>query len=174
MPCNRFVVLGCLSWLSATLATPLEKAARAISLAPAVSHPTSLTHTPFRGTPTVTGALSASSIGTGVPSLGIPSTATTYPSDGKLHNPQPGPYIPAGGVGTGGERPVYNEKSDFDYESLEYIELDLFHDGLARFSEEAFTAAGFAAKDRFLIEFMADQEVGHATMLDQHTRCRGP
>ncbi|KAB8234846.1 uncharacterized protein BDW43DRAFT_45073 [Aspergillus alliaceus] len=123
MPCNRFVVLGCLSWLSATLATPLEKAARAISLAPAVSHPTSLTHTPFRGTPTVTGALSASSIGTGVPPLGIPSTATTYPSDGKLHNPQPGPYIPAGGVGTGGERPVYNEKSDFDYESLALYSL---------------------------------------------------
>jgi hypothetical protein len=47
----------------------------------------------------------------------------------------------------------------------EWIELDLFHYGLARFSEEEFDAAGINAEDRFLIEFMADQEVGHATML---------
>lgn len=47
----------------------------------------------------------------------------------------------------------------------EYIELDLFHDGLARFSVEDFEKAGLTAEDRFLIEFMADQEVGHATML---------
>ncbi|GAB1214457.1 hypothetical protein ATERTT37_003620 [Aspergillus terreus] len=53
----------------------------------------------------------------------------------------------------------------------EYIELDLFHDGLARFSEADFTAAGLTAEDRFLIEFMADQEVGHATML---TNILGP
>ncbi|GAB1206520.1 hypothetical protein APSETT445_005210 [Aspergillus pseudonomiae] len=123
------------------------------------------------GTPTTTGALHASSIDTGVPSLGISPTATTYPSDGQLHDPQPGPYIPAGGVGTGGETPVYNAKSDFDYESLaltlyqEYTELDLFHGGLARFSVEEFTAAGLTAEDRFLIEFMADQEIGHATMV---------
>lgn len=47
----------------------------------------------------------------------------------------------------------------------EFIELDLFHDGLARFSVEDFEKAGLTAEDRFLIEFMADQEIGHATML---------
>ena len=47
----------------------------------------------------------------------------------------------------------------------EYIELDLFHDGLARFSVKDFEEAGLTAEDRFLIEYMADQEVGHATML---------
>ncbi|KAJ6526460.1 Rds1 protein [Mycena capillaripes] len=61
--------------------------------------------------------------------------------------------------------------SDFDFQSMnlalnqEYIELDLFHHGLAQFSVEEFDAAGIDAADRFLIEFMADQEVGHATML---------
>jgi hypothetical protein len=47
----------------------------------------------------------------------------------------------------------------------EWIELDLFHHGLAQFSVEEFEAAGIDAEDRFLIEFMADQEVGHATMI---------
>jgi len=47
----------------------------------------------------------------------------------------------------------------------EWIELDLFHYGLAKFSVEEFEAAGLYAEDRFLIEFMADQEVGHATLL---------
>ena len=47
----------------------------------------------------------------------------------------------------------------------EWIELDLFHDGLAKFSVEEFEAAGLTAEDRFLIEFMADQEVGHSTLI---------
>lgn len=47
----------------------------------------------------------------------------------------------------------------------EWIELDLFHHALAQFSVGEFEAAGLNAADRFLIEFMADQEVGHATML---------
>lgn len=47
----------------------------------------------------------------------------------------------------------------------EWIELDLFHDGLAKFSVADFEAAGLNAADRFLIEFMADQEVGHATLI---------
>jgi hypothetical protein len=61
--------------------------------------------------------------------------------------------------------------SDFDYESFvlalyqEWIELDLFHYGLATFSEQDFTDAGLTAEDRYLIQFMADQEVGHATLL---------
>ncbi|PYI28417.1 putative stress response protein Rds1 [Aspergillus indologenus CBS 114.80] len=138
---------------------------------PVVTYSTSQAHTPYTGTPTTTGALTASSIGPGVSPLPPAPGAFDYPSDGELHAPEPGPYTPAGGVGTNGTEPVYNAKSDFDFESLalalyqEYIELDLFHDGLARFSEEDFTAAGLDAEDRHLIEFMANQEVGHATML---------
>ena len=47
----------------------------------------------------------------------------------------------------------------------EYIELDLFHHGLAQFSESDFDTAGLNAEDRYLIQFMADQEVGHATLI---------
>ena len=47
----------------------------------------------------------------------------------------------------------------------EWIELDLFHNGLATFSVADFEAAGLTAEDRALIEFMADQEVGHATLI---------
>lgn len=62
-------------------------------------------------------------------------------------------------------------ESDFDYFSIalglyqEWIELDLFHNGLAVFSEADFIAAGLNAEDRSYIEFMADQESGHATLL---------
>ncbi|PWY94318.1 stress response protein Rds1 [Aspergillus sclerotioniger CBS 115572] len=147
---------------------------------PVVTYSTTQAHTPYTGVPTTTGALIATPIGPGISPLGINPSATTYPSDGQLHNPEPGPYIPAGGVGTNGETPVYNAKSDFDYESLalalyqEYIELDLFHDGLARFSAQDFEAAGLTAEDRFLIEFMADQEVGHATMLTNILGAQAP
>ncbi|KAK0644618.1 ferritin-like domain-containing protein [Cercophora newfieldiana] len=61
--------------------------------------------------------------------------------------------------------------SDFDYESIalalyqEWIELDLFHWGLATFSDQDFEDAGLTAQDRYLIQFMAEQEVGHATLL---------
>lgn len=41
----------------------------------------------------------------------------------------------------------------------------MFHFGLAKFSVEEFEAAGIDADDRFMIEFMADQEVGHAKAL---------
>jgi len=33
------------------------------------------------------------------------------------------------------------------------------------FSDEEFEASGITAADRFLLEFMADQEVGHATLI---------
>ena len=138
---------------------------------PVVSQTNVTTHGPFSGTPTTTGALSTSVLAASIAPLPPNPTATTYPSDGKLHSPQPAPYVPAGGLGTNGTQPVYNVKSDFDYESLalalyqEWIELDLFHDGLARFSVEDFEAAGLTASDRSLIEFMATQEVGHATLL---------
>lgn len=88
------------------------------SVPPVVSHPTSLPHTPFSGSPTVTGALNATSTGSGISSQPAPPAATTYPSDGKLHDAAPAPFVPAGGVGTNGTTPVYNVKSDFDYESL--------------------------------------------------------
>ncbi|KAL8278592.1 hypothetical protein RQP46_009084 [Phenoliferia psychrophenolica] len=79
------------------------------------------------------------------------------------------PYTPAGGDQQ--RTPTYRVESNFDFQSLnlalnqELIELDLFHNGLARFSVAAFEAAGLTADDRFLIEFMADQEVGHALAL---------
>lgn len=72
---------------------------------------------------------------------------------------------------TNGSAPVYRVLSDFDYESIalalyqEWIELDLFHWGLARFSDKDFKDAGLTAQDRYLIQFMAEQEVGHATLL---------
>lgn len=67
--------------------------------------------------------------------------------------------------------PEYVPMSDFDFQSLnlalnqEWIELDLFHYGLARFSPEEFEAVGINAEMQFLIEFMADQEVAHATLI---------
>lgn len=134
-----------------------------------VTGPTS--HGPFSGQPTTTGALSLSVLASSIPALPPNPSATTYLADGTLQDPQPAPYTPAGGLGTNGTEPVYNAKSDFDYQSLalalyqEWIELDLFHDGLARFSTEDFEAAGLTAEDRFLIQFMADQEVGHATLI---------
>lgn len=65
----------------------------------------------------------------------------------------------------------YHTLSDFDYESFtlalyqEWIELDLFNNGLATFSEADFEAAGLNAEDRYLISFMAEQEQGHATLI---------
>jgi len=79
------------------------------------------------------------------------------------------PPPPIGGVNP--INPVYHVTSDFDFQSLslalyqEYIELDLFHFGLKKFSVQNFTDAGLNADDRFLIEFMAEQEVGHALAL---------
>ncbi|KAE9394335.1 hypothetical protein BT96DRAFT_827861 [Gymnopus androsaceus JB14] len=86
--------------------------------------------------------------------------------------PTPAPFTPSGGLGTNATHPpVYSPMSHFDFQSLnlalnqELIELDLFHFGLAKFSVDEFEAAGLDADDRFLIEFMADQEVGHAKAL---------
>ncbi|CZT51895.1 probable protein rds1 [Rhynchosporium secalis] len=127
-------------------------------------------HGPYSGTPTTTGALSNVPKGTAIPVL-PPNPTATYSPDGTLHDQMPIPYTPAGGLGTNGTEPVYRVQSDFDYQSIllglyqEWIELDLFHHILATFSEEEFTAAGLTPSDRFLIEFMADQESGHATLL---------
>ncbi|KAF8337434.1 ferritin-like domain-containing protein [Cantharellus anzutake] len=89
------------------------------------------------------------------------------------------PFTPKGGVGVRPQDPppVYHTFTEFDFQSLnlalnqEYIELDLFHNGLARFSDAEFEAAGLNANDRFLIEYMADQEVGHAQLI---TNMLGP
>lgn len=62
-------------------------------------------------------------------------------------------------------------ESDFDFESVnlglhqEFIELDLFNHGLAKFSDQDFIDAGLTAEDRAFIAFMATQEIDHATLL---------
>ncbi|EEQ91212.1 rds1 [Blastomyces dermatitidis ER-3] len=126
----------------------------------------------FTGTPTVTGALSGTAIlGTAISPKPAPANATTYPSDGRLHDPQPAPYVPGGGLGTNGTMPVYNAKSDYDFQSLalalyfKWIELDLLDYGLSHFSQKELTNANLSSEDRYLISFMSEQVVGHATML---------
>ncbi|KAL5362687.1 hypothetical protein BJX96DRAFT_186320 [Aspergillus floccosus] len=178
MSCNQVLRVSVLGWLPFALALPLGNAVRASAPQSAAVHPNSLPHIRFSSFPSTSGAITAPSIGSGVtPSIGIAPTATTYPSDGQLHVPQPGSYIPGGGAGTSGHIPIYRPQSDFEFPIWalalyqEYIELDLFHDGLARFSNADFTAAGLTAEDRYLIQFMADQEVGYATML---TNILGP
>ncbi|KAF7983784.1 hypothetical protein HWV62_19001 [Athelia sp. TMB] len=90
------------------------------------------------------------------------------------------PYTPSGGAGVAADPPpVYAPASDFDFQSLnlalnqEWIELDLFHYGLAKFSAADFEAAGVTPAYQFLIEFMADQEVGHATLLSNILQGKG-
>jgi hypothetical protein len=134
-----------------------------------VTGPTS--HGPYSGQPTTTGALSEPPLASAITPL-PPSPVTYTNTNGELQATyMPVPFQPAGGAGTNGTEPYYHPLSDFDYESFvlalyqEWIELDLFHWGLATFSVEDFEAAGLTAEDRYLIEFMADQEVGHATLL---------
>ncbi|KAA8571341.1 hypothetical protein EYC84_000661 [Monilinia fructicola] len=116
-------------------------------ISPEVTGTTS--HGPYSGTATTPlELLSTTALASEIPILHhLEKQRQHNVPDGTLHEPQPVPYQPAGGL--------YQE----------WIELDLFHDILARFTEEEFTAAGLTASDRFLIEFMADQEAGHATML---------
>lgn len=134
-----------------------------------VTGPTS--HGPYSGSPTTTGAVSNSPNGTTIPALPPNPTATYYNTNGQLQEQEPIPYTPAGGLGTNGTEPRYMVNSDFDYESImlglyqEWIELDSFNQGVALFSEEDFVAAGLTAEDRSYIQFMAQQEAGHATLL---------
>ncbi|KAF1942785.1 stress response protein Rds1 [Clathrospora elynae] len=129
-------------------------------------------HGPYSGTPTTTGAEKGpATLGTAIAPLPPNPTATYYNSNGKPQNPMPIPYTPAGGLGTNGTEPRYQVNSDFDYESItlglyqEWIELDLFNNGLAVFSDQDFLDAGLTAEDRAYIAFMAIQESGHATLL---------
>ncbi|KAI1778726.1 ferritin-like domain-containing protein [Hypoxylon cercidicola] len=135
-------------------------------------------HGRFTGPPpTTTGAISTEVTASSIPARPAENFKLQYPADGRLHEPQPAPYTPAGGLGTNGSEPVYRVISDFDYESValalyqEWIELDLFRWGLSTFSVEEFEAAGLHAEDRSLLEYMAEQEVGHATAL---TNMLGP
>ena len=129
-------------------------------------------HGPYDGTPTTTGAAKApATLAAEIEPKPPNPTATYYNSRGVPIDPMPAPYVPAGGLGTDGTLPRYMVESDFDFESIalgtyqEWIELDLFHDGLARFTDEEFEEAGLGADARSLIEFMANQESGHATLL---------
>lgn len=138
----------------------------------AISHHNVTSHGPFTGPPaTTTGALSTSVIASSIAPAPPPPQIVAYPADGKLHGDQPMPFTPSGGIGTNGSTPIYKVASDFDYQSLalalyhEWIELDLFHWGLATFSDEEFDAYGINAEDRFLLQHMADQEIGHASVL---------
>lgn len=89
--------------------------------------------------------------------------------------------IPNGGVGVrfNDTPPVYADMSDFDFQSLnlalnqEWIELDLFNYGVARFSMEEFASAGLGPDDVSLINFMANQEVGHSTLIANLLQGRG-
>ncbi|KAI0204056.1 hypothetical protein F4808DRAFT_367419 [Astrocystis sublimbata] len=135
-------------------------------------------HGPYTGPPpTTTGALSTDVLAPSIAAHPPEPYKLQYPADGKLHAPEPAPYTPAGGLGTNGSEPVYRVQSDFDYQSIalglyqEWIELDLFHYGLATYPVEEFEAMGLTAEDRYLLQFMAEQEVGHATLL---TNMLGP
>ncbi|KAL8648181.1 MAG: hypothetical protein Q9226_006105, partial [Calogaya cf. arnoldii] len=138
-------------------------------------------HGPYTGTPTTVGAAQApTTLAASIPAQPPNPTATYYNTKGVPLNPMPAPFTPAGGLGTNGTLPRYMVNSDFDFESIalglyqEWIELDLFHDGLARFTDEEFTAAGLGDEARSLIEFMANQETGHATLLTNMLGERAP
>ncbi|KAK7512531.1 stress response protein Rds1 [Phyllosticta citriasiana] len=157
------------SQISATFTTPSTEPPRVSS---DVTGHTS--HGPYSGTPTTTGAVQApTTLASTVSALPPNPTATYYNKNGTLTEPAPAPYVPAGGLGTNGTEPRYMVNSDFDFESIllglyqEWIELDLFNNGLATFSDEDFIAAGLTAEHRELIRFMADQETGHATLLSR-------
>ncbi|KAI6102167.1 ferritin-like domain-containing protein [Pisolithus sp. B1] len=93
-------------------------------------------------------------------------------SDSPPYSPLP-PPLPSGGVDVTPDSPppVYRNNSEYDFQSLnlalnqEYIELDLFRYGLARFSPEDFLDAGLGSEYQYLIEYMAEQEIGHAKMI---------
>jgi hypothetical protein len=138
----------------------------------AISHHNQTYHGPYTGPPaTTTGAVSTKVLAPSIEPAPPPPQIVEYPADGQLHGDQPMPFTPSGGIGTNGSEPVYKVASDFDYQSLalalyhEWIELDSFHWGLATFSDEEFDAYGINAQDRFLLQHMADQEVGHASVI---------
>ncbi|ROT43574.1 hypothetical protein SODALDRAFT_267625 [Sodiomyces alkalinus F11] len=176
--CAAFLALVCGSRAAPYVSEPQTTfSQQPTTTVPVVPHTNVTFHGPFEGTPTTTGALSTTVLAASIPARPPPPELLKYPADGKLHGDQPAPYTPSGGIGTNGSVPVYRVASDFDYQSLalalyhEWIELDLFHWGLARFPESEFEANKLTAEDRYLLQFMAEQEVGHATIL---TNMLGP
>ncbi|KFY69510.1 hypothetical protein V496_00187 [Pseudogymnoascus sp. VKM F-4515 (FW-2607)] len=152
--------------------TPAEDIPGAtIPVQPLVSGNQETTHGNFTGTATVTGAIAKGDLNGTISALPPNPEATAFKPDGTLNSNQTIPFQPAGGLGTNGTEPVYRVQSDFDYQSLllglyqEWIELDLFKDILNRFSEEDFTKLNLTSSDRFLVDFMTQQENGHATLL---------
>ncbi|KAI5857017.1 ferritin-like domain-containing protein [Tricharina praecox] len=123
-------------------------------------------------TTTESNAMSATGTPGRIPSGNPPQPSNAYPNTGNLTQPEPMPYMPAGGVNTNKSSiPVYQAFSDFDWQSLslalyqEWIELDLFQAGLDMFSDEDFNKTGIGAENRALIAYMSQQEIGHATLI---------
>ncbi|EMC92669.1 hypothetical protein BAUCODRAFT_95843 [Baudoinia panamericana UAMH 10762] len=131
----------------------------------------STSHGPFSGSATTTGAVSNTPANLTIATLPPNPTATYYNPNGLLQNQEPIPYMPKGGLGTNGTLPRYMVESDFDYESItlglyqEWIELDLFNNAIATFSAADWAAAGVTPEEVSLIQFMGQQEQGHATLL---------
>jgi hypothetical protein len=167
--------------------TGTEPGAAPTRVSPDPTGPTS--HGPYSGSATITGNKPAGTAtlalkfdGPAVPN----STATYYNPDGILRSAAQLPFTPGGkspyiipkihrsslitgGKGVNGTLPRYMVESDFDSVNLglhqEFIELDLFNNGLATFSDQDFIDAGLTAEDRTFIAFMATQEIDHATLL---------
>ncbi|KAI9699520.1 MAG: hypothetical protein M1820_007151 [Bogoriella megaspora] len=169
-------VFGPDSQVSATATAPPQGSIPNIDLAAPPLRSSQVTgatsHGPYNGPATTTQAAQApATLAVSIATQPLNPTATYYNTDGLPQNPEPAPYTPNGGLGTNGSLPRYMVNSDFDYESItlslyqEWIELDLFNNGLAIFSVQDFEDAGLTAEDRSLIEFFANQEQGHATLL---------
>jgi hypothetical protein len=118
-------------------------------------------------TTTESPAVSATGTPGHIPAGNPPPINNTYPETGNLTSPLVAPYFPEGGNNTNATSiPVYEAFSDLDWFSLslvlyqEWIELDLFEFGLSNFSTSDFDNANLTADDRYLIQYMADQEKG--------------
>ncbi|KAL5346640.1 hypothetical protein ACLOAV_008347 [Pseudogymnoascus australis] len=147
----------------------------------------SSTHVRQIATATTTGALSTTVLAPSIPHLPPGPNSTSYPRDGKLHGTQPIPIHPpvAATITAASPSMSHSQTGTFNLlyvsslkstqqgtnctQSLavyqEYIELDLFRYVLKRFSVEEWEAQGINAEYRYLIEFMAEQEVGHAEII---------
>jgi hypothetical protein len=55
----------------------------------------------------------------------------------------------------------------------EWIDLDLFRHALATLSAAGFEEASITAEGRYLIEYMANQEVGHVTVFQDMLQNQG-
>ncbi|KAJ1324680.1 ferritin-like domain-containing protein [Microdochium nivale] len=89
-------------------------------------------------------------------------------------------YQPLGGLGVNSSNPVYQVTADYDRQSLilalyqKWAELDFLHQGFAAYSDELFEKVGLMATDRALLQHMADQEAGHASILTKLLGGTGP